>query len=199
MDFTALKNELADRGFAHLNAVRQGQYINWARAEVDETALWPYRIATAAGAAPLTIADLGVIEDVIDTANSNNPLAPMDHSDLIKYFRNLATAGSASYYYLSTATSVAAYPTTATLSVRYYKIPADLSAGSDTPLVPTRWHRLIVDIACRMAERDAGNHEAAEALNAQIERDKQLMLQSLMIFQTEPTFIRQVGDVERGQ
>jgi hypothetical protein len=199
MDFSALKNELADRGFAHLNSVRQGQYINWARAEMDETALWPYRIATATGAAPLTISDLGTIETVVDTANSNNPLSPMDYSDLVKYFKTLSTVGAASYYYLASSTQVAVYPTTATLSVRYFKVPADLSASSDTPLAPTRWHRLIVDIATRMAYRDNDNHAAAEAINTQIERDKMLMLNSLMVVQTEPTFLRQTGDVDRGQ
>lgn len=183
MNFTELKTELAARGFDYLTDIRRGQYVNWARAELDDFALWPYRLATSSGPTPLTIADLGVIDDVLDTSNSNQSLLPSSHAALVHQFRDLSTPGIARFFYVDGGVKV--YPAGAPISVRYFKVPPDLT-GTDVPLAPVRWHRAIVDIAVRMVYRDSDNHDAAAALQAQIDRDLGLMMQALLITTTEP-------------
>lgn len=180
MNFTTLKQELSDRGFAYLSDTRLGQYINWARAELDDVALWAYRSATSSGSAPLTVADLGVIETVVNTV-TNTTLDPADRRDLMAVYGDLTTTGTPSFFYVDNGV-VRSYPVGGTLKVFYYKSPADLT-GTDVPLAPTRWHRTIVDIAARMAYRDADNHASAESLQVQITRDLALMLEVLLVNQ----------------
>lgn len=173
MDFTALKQELSDRGFTYLTDARLGQYINWARAELDDTDLWPYREAFATGAPPLAISDLGTIEKVLNV-DTTQPLIASDYGLLLEAYGDLSTTGTATYYYTATPAGtpeVATFPVGDTIGVQYWKVTPDLTADSDTPLAPTRFHRTIVNIAVRMAYRDADDHAAAEQLQAEIERD----------------------------
>jgi hypothetical protein len=76
----------------------------------------------------------------------------------------LTTTGTPYYYYLTTGTTVAVYPAnTGSISVRYWKVPAALSAGADVPILPARFHNLIVDGAVGYAYLDVDNYEAATA------------------------------------
>ena len=181
MDFSALKTELAARGFDHLSSTRQGYYINAARAELDRMYLWPWREASATGTAPLTISDLAVVEAVTDTTN-DTVLTPIDYRTLLHTFPDLSTAGNPTYYYTARPSSpeVATYPvsSSATIGVQYWKVTPDLSASSDTPASPTEAHYTIVDLAVRRAYRDSDNHAEAEAIQSEIDRAiGQLLLQ----------------------
>lgn len=173
MNFGTLKTELSDRGFSYLSDTRLGQYVNWGYQEINDADHWPYRRTTATGAAPLTVSDLGVIDSVVNTANGNSPLRPSTAYDLAMAYGDLTTTGTPTYYYVD-GSQVKTYPVGGTLLVGYFKAPADL-ASSDTPLVPTRFHRAIVDAAASMAYRDADNFEAAEALHQHVEREVNLM------------------------
>lgn len=182
MDFTALKQELSDRGFAHLSDTRRGTYINAARAELDRMYLWPWREASATGTAPLTISDLAAVESVINTSQSNAVLTPIDFRTLQEAFGDLSVAGTPTYYYTARPSSpeVAVYPTSSTdvIGVQYWKVTPDLSAGSDTPASPSEAHYTIVDLAVRRAYRDSDNHTEAEAIQSEIDRAiGQLLLQ----------------------
>ena len=64
--------------------------------------------------------------------------------------------------------------------MQYWQVPPSLSADADEPLTPENYHLLIVDIAVRMAYRDTDNHAAAEALQAQIDRDLAGMIVDLL-------------------
>lgn len=183
MIFSALKTELSDRGFSYLTDTRLGQYINWARAELDDLDAWPYRIATATGAAPLTVTDLGWVQGVQDTGTKLQ-LLPIDRESLADRYDDLTITGTPQFYY-ATDGVVNTYPVGGTISVRYNKVPVDLSAAGDSPLAPVRFHRLIVDLAVRMAYRDSDNHEAAEQLQAQVERDLMLMRMALLVNNTD--------------
>lgn len=174
MDFTALKAELAARGFDYLSSTRQGYYINAARAELDRMYLWPWREASTTGTAPLTISDLAAVEAVVNTSQSNQVLTPIDYRTLTERFNDLSTAGLPTYYYTARPSSpeVAVYPTstTDTIGVQYWRVTSDLSSGSDTPASPSEAHYTIVDLAVRRAYRDSDNHAEAEAIQSEIDR-----------------------------
>lgn len=194
MNFADLKSELAARGFDYLSDTRRGQYINWARAELDEIELWPYRQKTASGAAPLAVSDLGSVEQV---TNSSGPLDPMDYGDLVASFGDLSTDGQPSYFYVdwpSGVGTVTVFPESAgSITVRYWRVTPDLT-GTETPAAPARFHKLIVDMAAREAYRDSDNHAAAEGLQAQIERDLARMRNVLFSDQLQgPGFVRIVA------
>lgn len=177
MNFTALKQELSDRGFDELSDARLGNFVNQGRAELDMMFKWPYRLATASGASPLTIADLGSIEEVADTGQAGSP--PLDYCDrrtLRSTYGDITITGTPAYFYIDNGV-VRTYPVGGTLSVRYYKRPPQLSGGMDTPLAPADYHLLYVDFACRWAAKD-GNQP--DALSGDILRQLQIMVGDLL-------------------
>lgn len=185
MDFTALKTALTDGSFDDLSTAQQGLLINDAVREVDESARWPYREATSTGAAPLTIADLGEIDTVLD-ATTSLPLMPTSRGEVVRGAGDVTLAGQPSYWYrdtLSGTLKVTTYPvTTGNITVRYYKTPATLSAGADTPGAPARWHSIYVAVARREAfRRFRGDPVAAQAEQVFINAEISSMRASLLI------------------
>lgn len=176
MTLAELKTELAARGFDYLSDTRRGLFINQARAELDDLFLWPYRLTIATGASPLTVSDLGVIESVLDTANSSVALSAVEWSGLAGL--DTTTTGTPSRFYVDNGV-VRTYPAGGTLSVRHFKIPPDIS-DSQQPLAPARFHDVIVDIAARNAYFDRDNPDAANALQAKIDRRVAQMVDSLL-------------------
>lgn len=185
MTFAELKAELLNRGFNYLDQndpLRSGRFINWAMHELDDAYLWPYREATATGAAPLTIADLGIVEMVTDS--TGYPLEPLEYRDVVYSWGDPTQAGVAFGWYERNG-QVLAFPATGTITVKYWKVTPDLSAAGDIPLSPTRFHGLIVDLAVRRAYRDSDNASLADDLNAQIDADLQKMANALFVKQTQ--------------
>lgn len=200
MTYAELKAELAARGFDFLDA-RLGTYINSAAAELDETELWPYREDFEVGTAPLAISDLGTIEQVINTSRSSLSLDPAEYGDLVAWYGDLSVDGTPTYFYVawpSGVPTVATFPeSTDTISVQYYRVTAEMVGAADTPASPSRWHKLIVDMAVREAYRDSDNHGAAEGLQVQIERDLARMRNALFSAQVQgPGFVRIVAGSE---
>jgi hypothetical protein len=170
LDFTALQAELFARGFDYLNdggagLTRAKRWINEAMHEVDELEQWEYLFANAGGAAPLTIADLDRVDTVYNTTAST-VLRPISRTTLVAIYGPLSTAGTAAYWYKTTATTIGVYPNgTPTLSVNYWKFGPDLSAGTDAPLMPDRFRQVIVEKAVAKAYRDTDDRGAeADAL-----------------------------------
>lgn len=190
MTYAELKAELLARGFDFLGD-RAGQFINWARAELDDAYLWPYREASVQGTpAPLVVADLGVVEAVVNVT-LNVPLLAYNYRQLLDDYGDLSIAGSPCFWYKATPSGVpeiATYPTsTDTIGVQYWKVTPDLVDDSDTPDSPSRFHGLIVDMAVRRAYRDSDNGAAAADLNAQIDADLRKMVTALMFDSTDAT------------
>lgn len=173
LTFEALKTELGDRGFSDLSDSRRGYYINAARAELDRMHLWPWREASGTGTAPLTVSDLGVIEAVTNETQ-DYALTRREYRDLVNQYGDISTSGTPSFYYVgwpSGAPVVATYPTSSdTIGVQYWKVTADLADPSDEPDSPDDAHYLIVDLAVRRAYRDVDNHEGADAVQEEIDR-----------------------------
>lgn len=173
MIFTDLKTEFAARGFDYLSATRQGYYVNAGRQRLDNMHLWPYREKIATGVAPLAVSDLGVIASVHNASQSYYELEPTSYGRITEEFGDPTTTGSPEQFYVVTTSgtpTVSTVPTNGdTLSVRYFKRTVDLSAGGDTPLAPSDYHLLIIDLAVQRAYLDNDELREAQALESWIQ------------------------------
>ncbi len=181
--FVTLRTDSFARGYDFMNdggakLATANRWINQAYLELCEEALWPFLLATATGAAPLAVADLRSIKTVTDTV-TGRPLRPVPEDELLDTYTTLATSGGAEWFYVDD-TTVRTYPTTATLSVRYWKVPTALSGDADVAIVPDRFCGLIVDgFVRRAALEDAP--EASRAAEAERQQGIALMRQSLFL------------------
>ena len=180
MNFASLKTELAARGFDYLSATRQGYFLNRSYSEMCEEHDWPFLLTTQTGAMPMAISDLRTVESVVSTTG-RYVLSPLRVPHLLAYDTDLTTAGAPSDYYVTT-TGISVYPTSTTdeFSVRYFKVPAELSEDSDEPEGGSRFHQLIVDGAAAYAYFDSDNFEAARGMIDLWNEGKQRMRDSLM-------------------
>lgn len=181
--FLQLQTEFFARGYDYLNDAGAGltrakTWINQAYLELCEEEPWPFVMATSTGAAPLAVADLGRILSVLDTANASNPLLEMDEDELMDNFPPITTTGVPTFFYVDDLT-VRTYPVGGTLSVRYWKVPALLSANGDIAIVPDRFANLIVDGAVRRAAIDNDNPAGVAMVEEERQRGLDLMRRSL--------------------
>ena len=172
LDFQGLYTELYARGFDYLNdggagVTRAKRWINDAAHQIDDLEPWLYLQASTTGTAPLTIADLGRIESVVDVANLN-VLTYVDRRDVTDYVADISqTSSRPSMYFVTGGTVVATYPvSTVTLTVRYSKVAADMSATTDVPAMPDRFRMAIVEYAVAQAYRDVSNWDGAAQAQA---------------------------------
>lgn len=185
MTLAELRTALQARGFNHLSTTEQERFLNWAyTVDICEAENWPFLSTSTTGTAPVTISDLRTIESVRNTTQKQR-IVPLIRSQVIDYDTDLTTSGTAFSYYLSDGTTLATYPanTTDTLSVTYWKVPETLSADGDTPILPSRFHPLIVDGAVRRAYETSDEWDAAEAARQVFEGRLQQMRESLMHMQ----------------
>lgn len=182
MNFTTLKTELSDRGFAYLTDTRLGQYVNWAMHEFQSYQPWPWRLATSSTASwttatiALTNCDRILSVGISSDATNFTMLAPMPYDEFAQLEES--RTGTPKYYTAysdpttTTTTNVDLLPKTGTWTVKitYLISYADIS-GTTVPAVPGQYHITLVDIAARMAYRDVDNHDAAAAVQQSIDRD----------------------------
>lgn len=183
MTFAELYAELEARGFTHLSVTRRKQIVNDAVAELDEMFPWPYREASGEGTAPLTVADLGAIEQVTNETDQY-VLEPRTFQWLSDMYGDLSTSGNPSFYYVawpSGSPVVATYPSNSdTIGVQYWRTSPTLSADGDEPLAPARFHQAYLLIAQRMAESERGNLAVAQGLQGEIDRMVARMVNALL-------------------
>jgi hypothetical protein len=198
--FTELKAELAARGFARLTDAQLGSYITRAITEIHDIARWPFLEASVTGTAPLAITDLGTVDVVFDTTSTDRRIPGLSYQTLVGTYGDLSSNGAApSFWYLAYPAgvpTVATYPvSTVTIGVQYYRVPSDLSAGADEPVVPERYHGLIVDIAARKALRGKSDNDGANALQVEIDRELAGMREGLLYQpQAGPTVLPMGGE-----
>jgi hypothetical protein len=201
LDFAAMQTELFARGLSDLNDAGAGltrvkRFLNDAAHEIDNLADWPYKLASTTGTVPLAISDLDVIECVTDISNLS-ALSPTDRRYLRDTYADLTTTGTAQFYYFTGQTTITTYPvTTATLTVDYWKVGPDLSAGADTPLMPDRFRMGIVHYAVSAALADRGDAAGSQAARADGDRVVSQMMGSLLNpqHQAPAQFVEAVGD-----
>lgn len=173
MNLGEARTEFGDRGFdGVLSSARMNFYLNRALTDFGDYYAWPWLRKTATGAAPLTISDLKYVRSVYDS--TGNEMFGLDVNEDV----DLTTTGSPSYWWIddtSGSAVITAYPVgTVTLRVSYVAEAPLLSADSDVPLMPVRYHMTWIDLAVMRAYRDSDNFAAASALqqvvNADLER-----------------------------
>jgi hypothetical protein len=168
MDLTAAQTELKARGFDYLSTTRLNYMLNLGKNALESLQPWPWLEATTTGTAPLTISDLRHVLYVVDTTNQVQ-LPGMDVRAVVDLDPTLPS-GSPSWWWLDGSTTLRLAPTStsASLSVRYVKWSPELSAGADTPLIPTREHPVWIDFAQVEAYKDSDNYQAAIALDGDL-------------------------------
>ena len=183
MNFGELKAELQARGFDYIPEARLSRWINRGYHRLCEEYQWPFLRETYSGTAgtPLEVADLRQIIEVIDTDN-NRPLSGEDERAIRRIDPALSRSGNPEAWFLTnnTLTIWPAQGSTASILVQYLKVPTNLSSSTDTPVVPERYHNLIVDAAAILALRDDEEWEQAAALKAQYDEEVSHMASNLL-------------------
>lgn len=190
LDFGTMQMEVIERGNGDVdraNPIRVRRWINESMHEIDSEERWDYLFASTTGAAPLTIADLDIIESVSDV-NALNPLVGVDRDALVRDVVDLTTAGSPAYWYKTAPTIIAVYPVSpsTTLTVKYFKFGPDLVANTDAPLMPDRYRQTIVEKAVAKSCRDSGDDKGLARALDEYARLLQQMRERML---TAPSFM----------
>lgn len=195
MTFGELQTEVYSRGFNFLNQDAAGRtrvkrWLNEAYLwDVCEAAPWTFLRTSTSGTAPLTIADLADVIWVADSTNDQG-IAELDEKNLQDFDPTLDETGRAERWYMTSETTMAVWPvdTTSTFQVTYRKVPAELAADGDTPVVPSRFHNLIVDGAVIRAYRDSDEFDAADRLQIIQDMGLERMKRQLLRHGPDPQF-----------
>lgn len=199
MNLSELTTEFRARGFDYLSTGRAEQYLNDAYlVDICEGEDWPFLQAVKVGAAPLEISDLRTVEMVIDSTQETK-LRPLDRRHITDdYSTDLSEDGTPSFYYLTGGTTLNVFPETTTDSfvVRYWKVPARLTSET-SPLLPERFHSLVIDAAVARAYEDSDDYELAQNAEAKFQTRLQRMRESLLVQERDgPDTYIQVTDWE---
>ena len=173
--------EFAARGFKHLGS-RRAQYLNDAYLlDIAEGEDWPWLEETKEGTAPLSIGDLRTVEYVLDVSSGTEKLAPLLKDRITDDWNpDLTQTGTPSLYYITQGKTVNVFPVAANkLQVKYWKVATELS-GEEEPLLPKRWHSLIIDGAVSRAYENSDDLELAVASGERFQARLQLMRDSLL-------------------
>lgn len=134
---------------------------------------WPWLETTQTGAAPLTMTDLKSILYVIDTTNDRT----LTEADIRDFANDADTVGDPYFWHLDGVSTLRVYPLkVVNLSVRYIKFSPELT-GTDTPVIPVRYHPIWVDLAAVEAYKDADDYTAVNSLLPDIDRRIEQMIQ----------------------
>ena len=182
MTLEELVTELKARGFDYLPTSRCQRYLNDAYLlDICETEDWPFLNASEEGPAPLTIADLRSIHIVINSSQGYK-LSPVDPREITDNFdSDLSRPGNPAFWYLTNDQTIAVFPTSGTdkLLVTYLRAPSALQS-TDSPVLPTRFHTLIVDGAVARAYEDSDDYELAQNARENFEARLARMRESLL-------------------
>lgn len=159
LDFRGILTEVYARGSEYLDDSAEGEvrvkrWINDALHQVNGLAPWPFLEAVASGTAPLTIADLGSIESVVDTGRGTM-LSQRSRSEFTATDVFGTATGSSCWFAVTGGDTVQVWPSPASsISVRYYRVDPDLSADTDEPSMPDRFRSCLVELAVAAMLRD---------------------------------------------
>lgn len=184
MNFNAMVIEFKARGFNNMGARTEDYLRDSYMLDICEGEDWPFLEASKEGTAPLEIADLRTIEYVTNVTQEKK-LQPLVKGRITDYFSpDLSTPGSPEVYYLTEGDTVNVYPvsTTDKIAVRYWKVPEELS-GEKEPLMPKRWHSLVIDGAVARALTSSDDYELSTAAKVQFDTRLEQMRESLMNLQ----------------
>ncbi len=201
--FATLRADFFARGFDYMNdagagLVRTKELLNQAYLELCEEDYWPFLSTTnTAVVPPQVLTDVREIRSV--TYPGGGPGYKLWHKPLdevLEEYGENTTTGSPLWWYLDSNGAAPEDPTfrvypvsTATLTVRYWKVPAELVADADEPIIPNRFRRYIVEGMVRVAAAE-DSPEAARAAEAERQLGLNLMRRSLLFEAGAPQFQR---------
>jgi hypothetical protein len=175
-----IRTEIEGRGFDEVGSARIDRWINRAYQRICDREAWPFLETTTTGAAPLTISDVRAVLSVIDTTK-DYVLEWDDERTIRERDPSLAATGNPDSYYLD-GSDIKVFPiATNDLSVRYIKFPDELTDDSHEPVVPSRYHYVIVDFAVCEAYKDSDNLEAWQILRDDVEEQLAEMANTLLV------------------
>lgn len=166
---------VVDRGFNYETNSVIGGFVERAYQTICARYPWPFLEATTTGVGSVEIPDL---RRVLSVSANEEPLTGVDRRWIARV-PNLAETGTASYWYLENQTLKVFPVDTATVTIRYAKIPAVLAEG-DTPLIPTEWQYLIVDRAIVDCLKSDDEYDEARALKGDVEEGIREMVGALL-------------------
>ena len=159
------------RGFQYIDQddpTKSTRILNRARNELEDYWPWPWLRKTTTGPAPLAIPDLKYVLWVKDS--TGNPVYGVDERDV-----DTDQTGAPDSWWLdgpdaTGQTTIRFAPVgPGTFTVRYVMESPELSNSTDTPLIPSRYHPLWIDLAVVHGYRDDDNYAAAGSLAADLE------------------------------
>lgn len=164
-----LLTEFYAHGFDYLDdnaagTTRAKRWINQAIGEINDMENWPYLETATTGTSPLTITDLKTVESVL---TPTGPLEMIDRRALSAQVDDAALTGTATYFYLSSVTTINTYPaSTEQLAVNYWRVETPLVNDADTTAIPERFMDTIIWGAVRKGLKDdADSADAKEAMD----------------------------------
>lgn len=175
-----IRDEVQARGFDFVTDARVNQWINDSYFEIAEWMPWPFLETSVSGASPITITDLRAVLSVTNSL-SGVPLESVDRRVVQLGDTALDDTGIPALWWREDQT-INVWPgsSTDTVTVRYIKVPTTLTADADTPIIPTRWHQVIVDGAVLRAQKDNDMWQEYQVLRAIWQQQLDLMTQSIM-------------------
>jgi hypothetical protein len=180
MSLATIRTEVQARGYDYVSNARVNAFVNTAQNEICAYMPWPFLETSASGTSPLTITDLGAVLSVSDSA-SDTALTGMDRRNVVAIDADLSYTGTPEIWWAENNT-ITVWPGSSTdsVTVRYIKIPTQLSADGDEPVIPTRYQDLIVHGAVLQAKLDDDEYEAYQVLRQVWQTRIDQMVQELM-------------------
>lgn len=197
--FASLRGDFFARGFDYWNdggsyLARTKELFNQIYLELCDEDNWPFMETESTPYDPTmglpTFTGLREVRYVVDNNNlAFGRLVPAFERDLVDVYGDLTTRGTPYYFYVSNLTGTPAtvrpYPYGGLLKVNYYKLPAELTADSDEPIIPQRFRRYIVEGMVRVAAQEDAP-EAARAADAEYTRGVSRMRSGLLFQSGQP-------------
>jgi hypothetical protein len=128
------------------------------------------------------VSDLRRVLSVLSTTDSL-PLTQVSREWVVQTFGSTSAPTTLPrWFYVDAGSIVTIFPnaSTKTISVRYIKVPAELSANSDTAVVPARYHEVVVQGAVRRAYEDADDFQNAQLVEASRRQELERMRVALL-------------------
>lgn len=181
MTLSELVTAFLARGFDYMSTGEAELLINDAyRIDIVGSEDWPFLESSVEGTAPLEVPNLETVELVVDQTQGTK-LVPYDRRNLTDSYPLLQEQGTPRFYYLQ-GNELTVYPlnTTDTLLVRYREYASQLT-GSDTPIIPARFHSLIIDGAVSRAYEGSDDYElaqsAATVFQSRLQKMREILLE----------------------
>lgn len=181
MTLPELVSAFLARGFDYMSTGEAELLINDAYLnDIASAEDWPFLETQQEDTAPVTIENLETIEFVVDLTVGVK-LHPLDLRNLTDDYPLRQETGTPRFYYLAEGV-LNVYPvnTTDNLLIRYRAVPSKLT-GSAVPILPERFHSLIVDGAVSRAYEGSDDYELAQSsatvFQSRLQRMREVLLE----------------------